>query len=58
MTRLTAVLTHPFTKGTAGAIVGGLLLLLALHVYTDHKALHQIVDMINANAARQQAAQK
>ena len=42
----------PFGKGLLGVAVGGVLWLLALHAYTDHKALHEIVVFLNANAGK------
>ncbi len=39
--------------GLASGMVGVLLALAVSHVYEDHKALHAIIDMINANAAKQ-----
>ena len=35
--------------GSLGVMLG----LAVNHVYDDHKALHAIIDMINANAAKQ-----
>lgn len=45
----------PFAKGFAGAVLGILLVLLLVHAWFDHKALHDIVNMVNANAAKQQS---
>ena len=42
----------PYLKGMVGAIVGGILLLLAIHAYTDHVALHQVIDFINTQGPK------
>lgn len=42
----------PFGKGLLGAILGGVLLLVGLHVYADHQALHQVIVFLNANSAK------
>lgn len=42
----------PFAKGILGAVIGGLLLLGAIHIYSDHQAFHQVVGFINANGAK------
>lgn len=42
----------PFGKGLLGAVVGGLLFLAGLHLYTDHKALHEVIGFLNANAGK------
>ncbi len=47
-----SLLTGPFAKGIAGAIVGGAFLLLALHAYQDHRALHEMRMFLEAHAAR------
>ncbi len=41
----------PFAKGALGAIVGGLLLASLFHLYQDHRVLHEIVSLINAQVA-------
>ena len=48
MTRLAAALF-----GVGGALVG----LLVWHLWLDHAALHQIINVLNAQAARVQQAQ-
>ena len=45
----------PFAKGFAGAVVGIILVLLLVHAWFDHTALHDLVNMVNANAVKQQA---
>jgi len=42
----------PFLKGFAGALVGALLLMGALHLYQDHQALHQLAEFINLHAEK------
>lgn len=42
----------PYLKGLIGAVVGGLLFLVALHGYQDHRGYHQLVGMWNVYAAR------
>ena len=39
--------------GLTAGFVGMFLASGIAHVYEDHKALHAIIDMINANAAKQ-----
>ena len=48
----------PFAKGFAGAVVGVLLVLLLVHLWFDHAALHAIVDLVNKQAAGAAAAPK
>lgn len=43
-------------KGLAGGLVGVLLALLLVHLWTDHVALHALVDLVNANAAQARVA--
>lgn len=42
------VVLSPFFKGLLGAIVGGLIIYVALTLYQDHLALQQLVTFINA----------
>lgn len=42
----------PFAKGFAGAIAGMLLVLLLVHAWFDHIALHDLVNMVNAAKAQ------
>lgn len=42
----------PFAKGLLGAILGGVLILLGVHFYTDHQAFHQVVGFINTHGAK------
>jgi len=42
-----------FWKGFAGAAVALVLGFLSWHAYIDHQNFHAIVNMINANAAKQ-----
>jgi hypothetical protein len=46
------LVTGPFVKGLAGAVVGSLLILLAVHAYQDHMAMHQIRAFLEAHAAK------
>ncbi len=39
--------------GLLCGLCGTITVLFWLHAYNDHKALHAIIDMINANAAKQ-----
>ena len=48
----------PLGKGFLGAILGTALVLGLLHAYTDHQALHQIIALINAQAAKAAQAPK
>lgn len=43
-----------FWRGILGGFLGILLGLAANHLYTDHQALHTIINLINQNAAKQQ----
>lgn len=38
--------------------LGVVIVLLLVHAWFDHAALHSVVDMINANAAKQQQLQQ
>ena len=42
--------TSAFVKGFVGALLGGVLLLAAVHLYTDHAALHVLVNLVNQSA--------
>lgn len=42
-------------KGVIGGIGGVAIALLLLHLWTDHRALHDLVDLVNANIAAQRA---
>mgnify|MGYP001559041419 CR=1 FL=1 len=42
----------PFVKGIVGAILGGVVLILALHAYQDHQALHALAAFINQHAEK------
>ena len=48
---------RPYLKaallGLSCGVVGVLLTLGVVHVYADHQAFHAIINMINANAAKQ-----
>lgn len=46
-----------FLKGLAGAVIGGILLYCALHVYWDHKDHHTLVNIVNQSLAAQQRVQ-
>ncbi len=46
------VLGSAYVKGFVGAIIGGLLLFVALHLYLDHKALHDLVTYTNQTAPK------
>ena len=46
------VLRHPFTLGVAGALGGLVLGLTLIHLYYDHRVLHDLVNLVNANAAK------
>lgn len=46
------LLSRPFVKGLVGAMVGGLMFLAGFHAYFDHRALHDLVNMVNATAAK------
>ena len=37
------VLANPYTKGAIGALGGGVIGLLAYHLWTDHLTLHAIL---------------
>jgi hypothetical protein len=43
----------PFLKGLLGGILGIGLVVVALHLWADHVALHQIITYINQAAAQQ-----
>ena len=43
---------YPFASGLVGAIAGLAVGLLVIHTYFDHKALHDLVNMVNANAEK------
>ena len=47
-----SLLTGPFARGLVGAVAGGLLLLSAVHLWSDHIALHVLVDYMNRNAPK------
>lgn len=45
-----SLLTSPFARGFAGAIVAAVVVLLAIHAWSDHAALHIVVDFLNRHA--------
>ena len=44
------LLTGPVAKGFAGAVIGGIFFLMGIHLYSDHAALHALVDLVNRQA--------
>lgn len=46
----------PYLKGMIGAVVGGLLLLAASHLWQDHQSLHVLISLVNQQLAQQQQA--
>jgi len=44
------LLTSPFAKGFLGAIIAVALIALAIHLWSDHQALHVLVNYLNTHA--------
>jgi len=42
----------PFFTGVIGACLGVVLVLLVIHLWSDHVAFHALVNFINANGAK------
>ena len=42
----------PFGKGLLGAVIGGLLFLLVIHVIIDHQQIHAMIKLWNDNQAK------
>lgn len=45
-----SVLVRPFVIGFGAAVLGVGVMLLAIHLWSDHVALHVVVDFLNRNA--------
>lgn len=43
---------RPFVFGIAGAVLGGVLLMVIMHLWADHTALHVIVNYLNQQSAK------
>jgi len=42
----------PLVQGFLGMALAGFIWLIAIHIYIDHKALHEVIGFLNANAAK------
>jgi hypothetical protein len=51
-----AFFSRPLVLGLLGGLVGMGLVLVLAHLWTDHRALHQIIDLINQQAQQAQQA--
>lgn len=53
MTAWPTFASHPFWKGLVGGILGVLLVLILVHLWLDHQALHQLITYVNQQIAQQ-----
>ena len=44
--------TSAFLKGLIGALLGGVVILVAVHLYADHVALHTMLTFLNTHAEK------
>lgn len=45
----------PLLYGFIGAVLGGVILIIAIHIYQDHQSLHAIINMIVQQQQQQQS---